>query len=790
MAIRSNNFEQKYEVLEEISGSGAIIYKAKDKSYDRLVSIKTPDSLTVKNPERLSQFVNEGRLLAQFDHANIVTAYHFHEIGELDDRCYIVSPWMDATLDVILENENLSEIAAADILMKIFEGIRALHQKDIIHCDIKPSNIFLSKDRTQVKIGDLGIASNLSADQTLNSSDFTPKYHAPEILDEGAKVGRRTDIYSLGFMSLEMFLGKEKFEQAFSEIYLAEYGNVNRRWHNWHQDDSRLAPTLSQADPEIGDELSSIVATMTAKRPGDRQPDIDTVIGEFKNYFSGGASSLPYSTLDNTGEFLGPEKVSFFKTKTFAFGLPVVLIVWAVLIFLFLSHKSPEHKSAIEVMNRMESVRAIDISLGLGEEGISKEFDLAEPVRDQANSLFAEKKFSIAQEKYEQGFTLYLGAFNALFESYREKISELKSLAAEHQATEYESYLSGLTKEALALEGRELKKYVPAQAHYMEAVAAMQTAVANGRAVFLQIKAKAMVKELTALGSDDTEPDFLRGNDLEVSASKSLSESEFSQSILLFEESISILSDLLEENKRPIKVLLGSSQKEIDGAMDLCAEHMSECDRGWYASETQREKTIHPFKLDLTEVTNQEFYLFVQSTGYKTTAEKNAFSWKVIAGKSARAELLSWRSNVDADGFQSKPVKSVSLEDAQSFCNYKGKRLPTADEWELIARGGRKNTTYPWGNEWLEDRAVWGVDDVALVGSVEEGRAPSGHLDMVGNVWEWTSTNTGSGYVLKGGSWAERNPANLRPAAAIVAAAEDASDDFGFRCATPSEIWQ
>ena len=71
----------------------------------------------------------------------------------------------------------------------------------------------------------------------------------------------------------------------------------------------------------------------------------------------------------------------------------------------------------------------------------------------------------------------------------------------------------------------------------------------------------------------------------------------------------------------------------------------------------------------------------------------------------------------------------------------------------------------------------------------EKGATDQGHTHLSGNVWEWTSTNYDGGYLLKGGSWAEQNPANLRSAAAIAAGATESSDDYGFRCASSSTIW-
>jgi formylglycine-generating enzyme required for sulfatase activity len=164
--------------------------------------------------------------------------------------------------------------------------------------------------------------------------------------------------------------------------------------------------------------------------------------------------------------------------------------------------------------------------------------------------------------------------------------------------------------------------------------------------------------------------------------------------------------------------------------------------------------TVKPFSMSKTEVTNAEYAEFVSETNYAPPAH--------------------FRSGKPPFGQELWPVVNVSVDDAKAFAAWRSKRdgvkyrLPTEEEWEYAARGGDQDYVYPWGNRWLDGRAVVKEAFPRAVGSAAEGRTRWGILDMIGNVWEWTSTeitfypgNTGAelspqykGWIVKrGGSY-------------------------------------
>ena len=196
------------------------------------------------------------------------------------------------------------------------------------------------------------------------------------------------------------------------------------------------------------------------------------------------------------------------------------------------------------------------------------------------------------------------------------------------------------------------------------------------------------------------------------------------------------------------------------------------------------EVDLPAFEIDKFEVTNTDYAAFAEVTGYLTYAEQKGFS--------------SWR---DAWGIgeDNHPVVMVTWDDAQAYCEWVGKRLPTEAEWEKAARG-TDGRAFPWGNEWDPNQAnvkERGLRGTTAVGSFGTGASPYGVDDMVGNVWEWTANwyqpypgnavddpYYGEKYrVTRGGGWFDVEPQATTFNRNAADPAKTANDDLGFRCA-------
>jgi formylglycine-generating enzyme required for sulfatase activity len=146
---------------------------------------------------------------------------------------------------------------------------------------------------------------------------------------------------------------------------------------------------------------------------------------------------------------------------------------------------------------------------------------------------------------------------------------------------------------------------------------------------------------------------------------------------------------------------------------------MGQDEEGKNSNRPQREVWVDGFAIGRVEVTNAEFAEFVRQTGYQTAG------WDTAA----------------AEEQPDYPVTGALWRDADAYCRWAGRRLPTEAEWEKAARGvdGRR---YPWGDEWDPDLANTqesGSGGVLPVGSFTGGASPYGALDMAGNVAEWVA---------------------------------------------------
>ncbi len=227
---------------------------------------------------------------------------------------------------------------------------------------------------------------------------------------------------------------------------------------------------------------------------------------------------------------------------------------------------------------------------------------------------------------------------------------------------------------------------------------------------------------------------------------------------------------------RTALALAGSLAVALSGG---CAAEMSALPGGTFEMGSLRGEavTVAGFRMDVTEVTVDAYRACVSRGACTPAAADYGCNW------------------TDA-GRGSHPINCVDSTQATAYCRVVGKRLPTEAEWEWAARGGEAGTTYPWGNDDPTSRACWDGDGrdpfdpptrkrTCAVGAFAQDRSPQGIRDLAGNAWEWTSSSWnagGSHRVVRGGSYHDVLPVDLRAAARRGVASSSQYNVLGFRC--------
>ena len=257
----------RYEILEKIGTGGmAEVFKGKDHKLNRYVAVKVLKEEFRDNDGFVKKFKEEAQAAAGLAHPNIVNVY---DVGDENGIYYIVMELVEGiTLKNYIERKGRLTIKeATSIAIQVSAGLEVAHNNHIVHRDIKPQNIIISREE-KVKVTDFGIAKATTSQTTTSSAMGSVHYASPEQA-RGGYVDHRSDIYSLGIVMYEMVTGRVPFDGETAVTVAVK-----------HLQEQMVPP--SKYCPEIPYSLEQIIKKCTEKSPDRRYQDIGDLMADLK----------------------------------------------------------------------------------------------------------------------------------------------------------------------------------------------------------------------------------------------------------------------------------------------------------------------------------------------------------------------------------------------------------------------------------------------------------------------------------------------------------------------------
>jgi serine/threonine-protein kinase len=714
----------RYQLERKIGHGGmGMVFEA------RHVFLKTRHAVKVILPELVgndptltTRFRQEAMAAAAIRHPRTVSVTDYGVIGGTTP--YLVMEYIEGRSlhDLLVRERRLSPMLAVEIALAVCEGVAAAHRAGIVHRDLKPLNILLKEGespREAVKVLDFGLAKIKSGEllgsfvaaqtQGLMGSPF---YMAPEQWGDD-DVDVRADIYSLGILLYQMLSGDVPFG-----------GRSIPSIMNKHL---TAAPVpLSERGAEVPQAVESVVRRALEKEPGRRQQTVDELMDELREALVAlGASSQPTTV----GAQTSPRVTR--PAATMHDGLP----------------------GAGDASQRPEA-GILRTAAGGGDHTSALEADsagastVAEPPGSGphvSGSYTSESHASVptVEPRPERPSAGYTSPARSGPEAPTEPLPP--AVAESFGAGAPGGVRAGLHAAEMSpsISPPASPSVLPAASSHAAGAPAGAAQPAASSLPLLPLLAVAAVVVLLSLGglayyfsTRGTSVPEATGDERPASPAAT-GEAPAATG----EAPVTVRADLVSLPGGAFRV----GRDDVPPITEQARRTRPEYLLWMYQQWPSRAVSLAPFAIDRTEVTNEEYAEFVRQTGHPAPAG----GWEGD-GRPAEGQLRL-------------PVTNVSLGDAVAFAAWRSKRdgvtyrLPTEEEWEYAARGGDASRDFPWGPRWVEGRANLGGSGPAPVGSFAAGDTPQGASDLIGNVWELTSTEAG---MYEGNDRTELDPAD------------------------------
>ena len=253
-----------YEVVEQIGRGGmATVFRAYQPALERPVAIKVLPEFLAEDPQFRERFRREAVAIARLRHPGILAVY---DHGEFDGQPYIVTEFVEGGTFADELGKPIALGRLLDVLGSVASALDYAHRSGVLHRDVKPSNILMTRDGKSV-LGDFGLARMMTSNERLTRLDTvvgTPEYMSPEQCI-GKDTGPASDQYALGVVAYEAMTGHVPFEaETPAAVMLAQMQSP--------------LPNARSVNPAVPSTVEAALERALAKEPGERFPDCESFI--------------------------------------------------------------------------------------------------------------------------------------------------------------------------------------------------------------------------------------------------------------------------------------------------------------------------------------------------------------------------------------------------------------------------------------------------------------------------------------------------------------------------------
>jgi serine/threonine-protein kinase len=653
------------------------------------IKIILPD-LVGNDPMLATRFRQEALAAAAIRHQNIIAVTDFGMVrGTMP---FLVMEFIKgkSLQDILAEEGAMAPARALELISAVAAGVGAAHRQNIVHRDLKPLNIMVQDGlpvAEGLKILDFGLAKIKSGDllgsfvQAKTSGLMgSPFYMAPEQWSDD-EPDARADIYSLGVILFQMLCGEVPFKGSSIPSIMKKHLTLP-------------PPTFQSMGVTVPAGLEAVVRHSLEKEVEARIDSVETFLKELR----GALNSSPIS-VRTTRETDGhdPNKTMVSELSSTGPQPPVVQDTNFTTSFDSLAGTDSSSALDQELQQQLSNTAAAHRREQEKRERVARE----ELVRETEARRQAQEEADRKRREEEERFRMERVERDEIERKQHEKLERM-ALQAQELEDRLERLATSMPPENTLVD--------PETTRVQENVIRTQMGSSfpgvqpvKGQPVVIQVPAKTKSYSILWL--------------IAGTVALLVIVAGVGGYIILRPRPTPIVQNPPKVNTPTIKAELAS----IEGGTFQMGR-----DNGPPQETPAHPIKIQSFLMDKTEVTNAEYADFVRETNHAPPGH--------------------WAGPKPPFGQELWPVVNVSVDDVNAFAGWRSKRdgvgyrLPTEEEWEYAARNGEKSDLYPWGKNWQDKLAVLKEATPSPVGSRPAGKNRWGVVDLIGNVWEWTSS--------------------------------------------------